>query len=1018
MANEKEIRVRQQQKHDIEANWKIAGERGFIPKPGEIIVYEADEDHLKPRIKIGNGIDNVNDLSFSSGVGEMTEQGGEIFNNYENNTAQGLYSHAEGDSTNANGWGSHTEGIGTLTQSLGAHAEGYLTKATNSYTHAEGNQTEASGNSSHSEGWQTKAIGDTSHAEGSHTQAVGVNSHAEGDRTYVKGHGGHAEGALTKVLSAGGHAEGHASIVGITGYYYYNIDVTNNQIYLSNAFCTEPTSDVSVEYEVGDLITIIYNNIKYPNCSRIDAISGNVVTVHALPITEFVLPEDINSVAKDQYCIYAKDKPEVGVIPCEFYGHAEGINTIAIGKASHTEGLNTIAEGFYTHAEGDSTHAIGTASHAEGKNNFAGMMTFIIQSAHDFMESQSEPIAEAVFTLDAVEGLAVGDIASIKSGPSYPELGTIMEITGNDVKIQGTKIADIKLLAEKDYSTETQKHFYVIDKPAVGTTSFDSYQHVEGCGNRAMMYACHAEGYDNIAGDRYAHAEGRGTIAYYAAHSEGYVTEAKGYHSHAEGCETKALENSAHSEGYRTTASGLASHAEGQLTQATNNQTHAEGYDTRATGSMSHAEGQETEAKGAASHTEGYAAIATGIAAHAEGHQGKATDTNGNYLYGAHGNYSHTEGQLTLAKGIASHAEGKNTTASGYTAHTEGENTVASGNNAHAEGYQTKATTYYAHAEGALTTASGYGSHAEGEYSIASKEAAHAEGFRTEASGLSSHTEGHSTKATKNQAHAEGYNTQATGEKAHAEGDSTIASGIASHASGLGTIASANNQTAIGQYNTEDANALFIVGNGSSSVRNNAFTVNKDGSATLATVGAADNSVVNVGYLNTRLAANSNPWTLDEETGCFSRTVGTEVEWLNPPLTTSYSSTTDGENMTVSGEYRTVERFMGEPVYTCILNTGLGVQTDNAAKKKTFTSNEFRYEPKIIRTQAFAVEQSGEVRALSYDEGGNLYWNIHVERNSDNNKKLNVIESSYYNRSSWYVYVQVWYSYAQWPDGF
>lgn len=56
-------------KNDIEENWKKAV--NFVPKKGEIIVYNAkDETEAvgeanKPRVKIGDGITNVNDLPFA-----------------------------------------------------------------------------------------------------------------------------------------------------------------------------------------------------------------------------------------------------------------------------------------------------------------------------------------------------------------------------------------------------------------------------------------------------------------------------------------------------------------------------------------------------------------------------------------------------------------------------------------------------------------------------------------------------------------------------------------------------------------------------------------------------------------------------------------------------------------------------------------------------------------------------------------------------------------------------------------
>ena len=58
----KTIKTRITQKHDIEANWLLA--KNFTPMDGEIIIYDEDENYNYKRIKIGNGKDNVNDLSF------------------------------------------------------------------------------------------------------------------------------------------------------------------------------------------------------------------------------------------------------------------------------------------------------------------------------------------------------------------------------------------------------------------------------------------------------------------------------------------------------------------------------------------------------------------------------------------------------------------------------------------------------------------------------------------------------------------------------------------------------------------------------------------------------------------------------------------------------------------------------------------------------------------------------------------------------------------------------------------
>ena len=58
----KEFQGRIVNKHDLEVNWNLA--TNFIPLDGEIIIYDADTNYDYPRIKIGNGIDKVGDLSF------------------------------------------------------------------------------------------------------------------------------------------------------------------------------------------------------------------------------------------------------------------------------------------------------------------------------------------------------------------------------------------------------------------------------------------------------------------------------------------------------------------------------------------------------------------------------------------------------------------------------------------------------------------------------------------------------------------------------------------------------------------------------------------------------------------------------------------------------------------------------------------------------------------------------------------------------------------------------------------
>ena len=62
---EKHLNTRIIHKHDTEANWNKAV--NFIPKQGELIVYDIDENYDYERIKIGDGVNNIGKLSFFEG---------------------------------------------------------------------------------------------------------------------------------------------------------------------------------------------------------------------------------------------------------------------------------------------------------------------------------------------------------------------------------------------------------------------------------------------------------------------------------------------------------------------------------------------------------------------------------------------------------------------------------------------------------------------------------------------------------------------------------------------------------------------------------------------------------------------------------------------------------------------------------------------------------------------------------------------------------------------------------------
>lgn len=198
---------------------------GSLPKP-----LTRAQEYLEKIAQNGAGGGETVDLSGYATkeelTGKKTAEGGEIFNDYENNvasaehshaegngtTAKGKNSHAEGDGTFASAINSHSEGDGTVTKGEASHAEGWHSRTEAKASHAEGYMTVASGNYSHTEGLGTKALKQSSHAEGESTTANGNYSHAEGYNTTTSGYGSHAEGNATTASGDYSHAEGAITI--------------------------------------------------------------------------------------------------------------------------------------------------------------------------------------------------------------------------------------------------------------------------------------------------------------------------------------------------------------------------------------------------------------------------------------------------------------------------------------------------------------------------------------------------------------------------------------------------------------------------------------------------------------------------------------------------------------------------------------------------------------------------------------------------------------------------------------
>ena len=263
----------------------------------------------------------------------LSKGGGEVFNDYDNNTAAGNNSHAEGCQTHAN--------------KNNSHAEGCITVADGEASHAEGNETQASGKWSHAECYMSLSKGIASHAEGQHTTAAGIGAHAEGADTQALGDASHAEGQLTNATASNSHAEGNSTVAsGVNSHTEgYNTKAINSNSH-AEGYQSEAFGDNS--HAEGQLSSASGSN-SHAEGQETEAVGINS---HA---EGYKTHASVNSHAEGQ------ETEAVGI-----NSHAEGCQTHANKNNSHAEGCITVADGEASHAEGDETQSSGKWSHAEG----------------------------------------------------------------------------------------------------------------------------------------------------------------------------------------------------------------------------------------------------------------------------------------------------------------------------------------------------------------------------------------------------------------------------------------------------------------------------------------------------------------------------------------------------------------------------------------------------------------------------------------------------------------------------
>ena len=301
--SEKNISSRIIHKHDIEANWNKA--TNFIPKAGEIIIYDKDETYDYERFKIGNGITTVTALPFGS-IQSDWNQNDDTQPNFVKNRPFYIADEAY---------------IGTLSfTATSSNTMDYIYTAVDkeifSYFHNLRNTGEVI----------RVNIDDLS----------GLMSSA-----FDRGHFG-----FSGILS--GRMNCNAGQIWTATINDENITLVNGNTY--NVVFYDTTTPGPIPIGTKFLPSSVHTNSNAPakrGSGDNSVIEGSNTTASG----RNAHAEGINTIASGQN------------------SHAEGSNTTASGDSSHVEGNSTKATRIYSHAEGNGTKASSLCQHVQGKYN-------------------------------------------------------------------------------------------------------------------------------------------------------------------------------------------------------------------------------------------------------------------------------------------------------------------------------------------------------------------------------------------------------------------------------------------------------------------------------------------------------------------------------------------------------------------------------------------------------------------------------------------------------------------------
>lgn len=610
MANK--INTRIQLKHDIEANWLQA--TGFTPLDGELIIYDKDDNYSYERVKMGDGVTNVNALPFTkegiiniTSLSDIKRVG--LYNLNNEALYQATYIYTQN-------WTAPE--VGMMTKK-GFKAIDATATAVIIYTDSTGGtgRLEVSNNiltingTSHKNGTQTTYTGS---AEGELTFDTIINEQGQTLRklgiifvevnettsnnvqmyanilsdeltiTEITNKGVGITGEIetgevfndykeNAALGGFAHAEGRTTTAGSRAFTIIDFNVANKTFTLDDVTGLSTGDKYSVQ--------VYYNNsanntyAEALDIGTIVSISGKVVKVSDMP--SFLT----TNCTKAKYTVNYVDDDFDNEMDTFRIISKPNLGSRNIGYATHVEGRSTQAFSKNAHAEGNKTKAIAAASHAEGKNT----KTYGVNSHAE----------------------------------------------GEETTAKGT-------------ASHTEGRY---------TTSSGNYAHAEGSGTSAQGQAAHAEGENCEArGDR--------------SHAEGYATVAFKVGAHTEGTATRAREENSHAEGYASEGIGSNSHAEGNNTYAIGSNSHSQGASTASVGANSHTGGKSSVKPDKTIIGDKDAALTAWDTARAQGLNKAFSAAAGNESF-AHGIDNFVYGQASAALGYTNRVKGAQSAAIGHT---------------------------------------------------------------------------------------------------------------------------------------------------------------------------------------------------------------------------------------------------------------------------------------------------------------------------------------------------------------